>query len=453
MKPTKKAWLFSLALISLSANAQEELVWEHSYGLKENLKNNAETYVSNPIVEDVQEFSGNVEDNRKGVKDVQQGVETVREVSGHVQNAGGYMADAKDGIAEMQEAFQSIQGKVGGGFPNIDGAAIAAAIVSTINKVTIHIAKTELFDLRLLMKKELAKLEQEAINNGAATYIEKIIGHKIEKEKRRLREQIAASPIMCDQLANSMLGRNAGCLSQDLARNPTNTVSYAAYVQGNESARNIEAKKLLDRIESTHPSLFGLSSSVATGAASQSEETENSESEGSVSDSYSINATPLMSSASPYMALDIESHKAMKDLISLIVPDPATRPMATNLSLLTDVDMNLLLSKEARRALGQQSLMLILGLRSSEFALTNGQALDPTSRMLDIERSVSSGLTESAIYKISTGETSTPTRLYRTRVLSMLNELDVQVEEFKGQLRAEGMTATRLASLATKQKP
>lgn len=417
--------LFVMTIISVNAYSQNEINFDIKKG---NGPAFERSYAGDQKSGGIGKYSEEIADVRKGLDIASKGIGAGKAGVSAFRDREELMQSAEELGKSVKDAANAVKG----GFPNVDPGQIATAIVSTIMKISFAVAKEKLSDLKLKIKEHLAKLEAKNLINAAASFIDGRQKQNVKESNDRIAEQKAASPALCDQLANSIANQDTSCLSQDVAKNITNTRSYAAYVKQDDNVKNSEAAKLLYNIEKTHPSLFGVEDPEVDS--------------GPVPEAYAINADPLMGTATAYKALSLESHEAMKDLISLIVPDPSMISIPGQLSLYDDFDMTELMSEEAKRSFSRQSLLVILGLRSSKTAITGGQDPNPTSRMFEFHDAIRTGVTESAMYKLSTGETSTPTRLYRTKLLSMVKALDLQLEQFKSQLRLEGQVAVKLAS-------
>lgn len=436
MKKRKLVSLIAIASFSVNVYAQSQI----DFGINENrspdnigFENIGQQIKNSPqqiknMQGQLQNAQDQVRNAQEFVGDVQEGVQKATDMVDQVNE----WADDAQGLQKSIEAVQKILQQIKAGFPQIDFAGIVAAIVSTLIKVMNIEAKKQINELELKAKEELGKLTMENLQKAAASAIENIQKQMIDEQNKKLAEQMSASPIICEQVANSVMAQNSTCISQEVARNITDTRSYAAYVQENDVVKEQEARKLLYNIEKSNPELFGRESAEDISKPAP--------------EVYAINGTPLMSNSEAYKALDNESYEAMKNLISLIVPDPSMSSIPDQLSNYDDFDMNGLMSSEARKNLAKQSLLVNLGLRASKSSIFSKITNVPTSRLYELNHSISSSVSESAIYKISIGETSTPTKLYRTQLLNLLRSLELQLEEFKGQLRLEATIATKLAS-------
>lgn len=330
-------------------------------------------------------------------------------------------------------------------FPLVDSPWIAASILGNIQKLKNMYEKLEDFDLKLLIKRELEKQKQDAFNAAAARFVQEKNKLASQRHSDNLQEQMTSAPTVCGQLVSAANRDSNDCANRAALRGGVSNLSYAGYIADSDAIRNQESAKLLQRIEEDFPSLFGVAPDPESNDSGAS-------SEASVAPlAYSLDASPLMSRHETFFALDKHSYDAMTDLISLIVPHPSMRSDDFNFDIMTDEDLAHAMSKESKRFIADKSLHSTLSLRSSAYSLWSdllGQEAPLnalSSRLLEMHEAVSSGISETALTKLSKGETSTPTALYRSQVMAKVDQLDIQLEKFKSGLRQEAITAIRLA--------
>lgn len=334
------------------------------------------------------------------------------------------------------------------GFPQIDAPNIAADVWGNIQKIGEGIQKSGAMDKAMMFGKEMFGLENMTTNNAAANMVARQNAARQEIQNTGIAEQFAATPNVCSQVSFSFALGDIGCKAESSSTTDLGTPEHDAFISNDDSQKDKLAKKLVEDIQETYPSMFSNSSDSDTNSGSDVPDGPDE-----APSIYSTNANALFSSADAFLALDHESYSSMSDFISLIVPDYSFRDTFSNLDSMTDGDQLYFLSVEAKRAVPEQALKSILGLRTTASALAQDQGSasgNQTSKLFSMSQAIKDAASESAIYAISVGETSTVTQLYRQRVLNLARAVELQLESFKKDLEFEGVMATRLSLLMEK---
>lgn len=343
-----------------------------------------------------------------------------------------------------------LSGNVNAGFPQIDSPNISADIWGNIQKMGQAIQNSGLMDQAMMLGKEMFSLENMATNNAAANAVARENAAKQEIQNIGILEQMAAIPGVCGQVSFSFALGDIGCATEDASRKDIYSPEYDAYIENDTDAKSEMALDLVKDIQKTYPSLYGAENGSNSSSSSGDPDSGSSEAAPIV---YSTNANPLMASADAFLALDYDQYSSMSDFISLIVPDYSFRRSDGSFKNMTDRQKTEFMSLEARRAIPEQALRSILALRSSKAALTKDSA-NPSgnqlSELYSMSEAIKEASSESAIYAISVGETSTPTQLYRQRVMNLTRGLELQLAQFKKGLELEGIQATKLSYLIDK---
>lgn len=336
------------------------------------------------------------------------------------------------------------------GFPQIDAPSIAANIWGNIQKIGAGIQNSGLMDQALTLGKEMFSLENMAQNNAAANVAARQNAAKQQVQNIELMEQMAATPNVCEQVSFSFAFGDIGCKADESAKKNFNSPEYKAFIESDSKKKNELANKLVKKIQATNPELFDADED---GNPIRTLDDKPVRTQVSAPNVYSTNANALFSSADAYMALDYDEYSSMSDFISLIVPDHSFRSTLSDLKNMNEDQQLVFMSLEARRAVPDQALRSILSKRTSASALaqsTGGSSGNETSELFSMSEAIKNASSESAIYAISVGETSTVSQLYRHRVLNLTRAVELQLEQFKAGLEYEGLLATKLAFLMDK---
>lgn len=327
-------------------------------------------------------------------------------------------------------------------FPLVDIPNLAAGVWGNIQKMAEGIQNSELYNQLFTLVKENFKLETASVNNGAANYVARTNAAKQEIQNMEMAEQMQPIGNACQQVTFAFSLGDLGCKAETAGKKFLDNPSRKAYLNNNDKEKQKIAKQLVEDIQSTYPGIFKKKDSDKDVATSEDAPI-----------AYSLNANPLFSSSEAFLALDQEEYDAMSNLISLIVPDYSFRETYKNLDDLNERQLLLFSSSEALRSVPEQSLKAILGVRTSGEVLAREQGSESSntsSKLHSLSEAIKDASSESAIYSISVGDTSTPSQLYRHRVLNLARSVELQLEQFKESLNVEGMMATRLSIMLDK---